>query len=306
MSADMSPAPNERELILRYATTCRECQAALPPRSRAVWDRVSKTARCVTCSAPAQQVAPAVERLLQPDPVDFGTAGASAQRLFEQKERRRRAQLRARWWVLAVTALVGALVGGWLGHKTQSSVALFVVVGAFLPVAKLVARPQHIAAWRTGAVGEQQVGRMLDGLRDEGVVPIHDRRVPNRRTNIDHIAVSPAGVFVIDTKNVAGRVSAGRNGLRVAGRRQDKMITGAQSQVAVVREALSQQGLDPTMVRGVLCFTKADLPWIRPSPGGVLLHYPRGLRKELRQKGVLAPERVQSIAELLARRLPPA
>ncbi len=139
---------------------------------------------------------------------------------------------------------------------------------------------------------------MLDSLSDEGILAVHDRRVPGRRTNIDHIAVSQAGVFVIDTKNLAGRVRAGA--------RQTKMVAGVQAQVAVVRKSLADQAIDPSVVRGVLCFTRADLAWFRPAPGGVQLHYPRGLRKELRQTGVLPSDRVIDLAELLARRLPAA
>jgi hypothetical protein len=267
-----------------------------------LWDAGSKKARCLSCAIPSQKVAEAVVVA----PPDYGTAGASAQRMYDRKEARRRAHLRANRWAIALLAVLGAAAGAWLGAKTDSNVALYAAIGAFLPVAKLVARPQHIAAWRTGAVGEQQVGRMLDGLRGEGIYSVHDRRVPGRRTNIDHIAVCPAGVFVIDTKNVAGTVVAGRTRLKVAGRHQDKMITGVQGQVAVVREVLVDQGLDATQIRGVLCFTRADLPWFRPSPGGILLHYPRGLRKELRRPGPLAPQQVTAIADLLAKRLPAA
>jgi hypothetical protein len=226
--------------------------------------------------------------------------------MFDRKDAKRRAQLRAQWWVTAALGIVGAVAGGWLGAKTNSNVALYAALGAFLLVAKRVARPQHIAAWRIGAAGEQQVGRMLDALHGEGILAVHDRRVPGRRTNIDHIAVCRAGVFVIDTKNVAGKVTAGRTSLKVAGRRQDKMISGVQGQVAVVRDALVGQGLDPAQIRGVLCFTKADLPWIRTSPGGVLLHYPRGLRKQLRRPGPLSPQQVTAITDLLAQRLPAA
>jgi hypothetical protein len=228
---------------------------------------MTKTARCLDCLVPRQGASGPAAAQSAPD-VDFGTAGASAQRLFDGKEARRRAHLRANWWSIALLAALGGMAGGWLGYKTDSSVVLYAAIGAFLPSIRLLARPQHITAWRTGAEGERQVGRMLDGLRREGIVAIHDRRVPGRRTNIDHIAVSSAAVFVVDTKNVSGRVSASRSGLRIAGRRQDKMIDGVQSQVAVVRDALSDQGLDPRLVRGVLCFTKADLPWLRPSPGG--------------------------------------
>jgi hypothetical protein len=113
-------------------------------------------------------------------------------------------------------------------------------------------------------------------------------------------------VFVIDTKNVAGKVTATRNGLRVAGRRRDGMVTGVQGQLAVVRQALDDQPLPMDAVRGVLCFTRADLPWLRPATGGIALLSPRGLARMLRGPGPLSPEQVQHLAMLLAQRLPVA
>jgi hypothetical protein len=301
------PGPDERELTLRYAATCRACQVALPPRARAIWDRASKTARCVTCAVPAQVDPPAAG---EPEPaaaVDFGMAGASAQRLFDAKEARRKQGLRRNWWVLAVMALAGVAVGGFVAHRLRTSVGLWAVVGGALPVVDLIRRPQHIDAWRVGAAGERAVGKMLDGLRVHGVVAIHDRRVPGRRTNIDHIAVAPTGVFVVDTKNVAGKVAASRSGLRVAGRHQDKMLDGVAGQVAVVQSVLDGAQLARVVARGVLCFTKADLPWIRPQPRGVPLLYPRGLRRALiKGDAVLTRDQVNAVATHLATKLPPA
>lgn len=69
--------------------------------------------------------------------------------------------------------------------------------------------------------------------------------------------VAPAGVFVVDTKNVAGTVSVGRNTIRVAGCRTDEMISGVQGQVAVVQEVVAQQMLRADCVGGLLCFTRA-------------------------------------------------
>lgn len=293
-----SPQPEERELTLRYATSCRACGVALSARTRAVWNRQTKTARCLACAVPAQAGPPRAEAVAPQHVPDFGIAGASAQRLFDKQEARRRERLRRSWWMLAIMAIVGAAAGGFIAHRVGFNAGLGAVIGAGLPVLDLLKRPQHIDAWRSGAAGERAVGEMLDKLRTEGVVAVHDRRVPGRRTNIDHIAVSPAGIFVIDTKNVAGRLRPGA--------RQNKMVAGVQAQVAVVREALADQALDPAVIRGVLCFTRADLPWFRPSPGGVQLHYPRGLRKELRQSGSLPPSRVMELADLLARRLPSA
>uniref|UniRef100_UPI003783E140 nuclease-related domain-containing protein n=1 Tax=Pseudolysinimonas sp. TaxID=2680009 RepID=UPI003783E140 len=58
------------------------------------------------------------------------------------------------------------------------------------------------AAWRAGAVGEGIVGRLL---AESGVRAIHDRRIPDSDANIDHLAVTSAGVLVIDAKNYRGR-----------------------------------------------------------------------------------------------------
>lgn len=308
MTDAAAPAHDERELTLRYAATCRLCQVALPPRSRAIWDRSTKTARCISCSVPVQSGPRAGEVAEPPMPVvDFGIAGASAQRMFDAKEARRKERLRRNWWVLAVMAIGGALVAGFIAHRLHASVALWAVVGAALPVLDLIKRPQHIDAWRSGAVGERAVGKMLDGLRAEGVVAIHDRRVPGKRANIDHIAVAPTGLFVVDAKNVAGKVAASRSGLRVAGRRQDKMLEGMTGQVAVVQRVLAEARLETVVVRGVLCFTKVDLPWFRPEPRGIALVYPRGLRRRLTKgDAVLSREQVNAIATLLATKLPPA
>jgi hypothetical protein len=208
--------------------------------------------------------------------------------------------------MVVLLSAVGAMGGAVLAAALHAQTILFVGLGAVLPVLKLLPTPQHIDAWRSGAAGEREVGARLDKLRSTGVLTLHDRRVPGRRTNIDHIAVAPAGVFVIDTKNVAGKVSPTRSGLRVGGRRRDEMVTGVQGQVAVVREALGDEVTALEAVRGVLCFTRAELPWLRPSPGGIALLNPRGLSRMLRRPGPLRPEQVHHVARLLAQRLPAA
>ena len=254
---------------------------------------------------PAQPQPPRLEGA--PLVVDFGVAGASARRLFDAKEAKRRERLRSRWWVVALIGVLGAIAGGFVAHSLQMSVTGGAVIGAALPVFDVLRRPQHIDAWRSGAAGERAVGAMLDQLRVRGVVAIHDRRVPGRRTNIDHIAIAPTGVFVIDTKNVAGKVVASRNALRVAGRRQDKMLAGVTSQVTVVQQILDGLQGVPAPARGVLCFTKAGLPWFRPQPCGVTLEYRRGLRRLL-TKGdpLLSRDQVNTIATQLAIHLPAA
>lgn len=40
----------------------------------------------------------------------------------------------------------------------------------------------------------------------EGVIALHDRRVPGTKGNIDHLAVGPGGVYIVDAKRYEGKV----------------------------------------------------------------------------------------------------
>jgi hypothetical protein len=77
-----------------------------------------------------------------------------------------------------------------------------------------------------------------------------------------------------------------------------------QGQIAVVRQALDDQPLSPDDIRRVLCFSRAELPWSRPTPGGIALLNPRGLARTLRRPGPLSPGQVHHLATVLAQRLP--
>src|SRR5690348_16911647 len=55
-----------------------------------------------------------------------------------------------------------------------------------------------------GAEGEEAVGELLEGLREQGWRVIHD--VSFGRGNIDHIIVGPGGIFTIETKSRGGKV----------------------------------------------------------------------------------------------------
>ena len=84
------------------------------------------------------------------------------------------------------------------------------------------------------------------------------------------------------------------------------MVTGVQAQVTVVRHVLDDQILSADAIQGVLCFTCADLPWIRPTREGIALLNPRGLSRTLRKPGSLSPDQVHHLATVLAQRLPVA
>ena len=41
------PAPDEKRMRLRYAGTCRACGVALPAKEYAIYEKSTKTVRCV-------------------------------------------------------------------------------------------------------------------------------------------------------------------------------------------------------------------------------------------------------------------
>jgi len=63
-----------------------------------------------------------------------------------------------------------------------------------------------------GKVGEMAVARKLNKL-PEGYAKLHNVIIPNGKTTsqIDHIVVSPYGIFVIETKNYQGLIYGGEN-----------------------------------------------------------------------------------------------
>lgn len=213
---------------LRYAGTCRVCEAPLPARTEAVYERASKTVRCVTHLD---------ETAVTGDTVDIGTPGASARHEFERRHRRREER------VLAEHPRIGKLMLA-LGDD-----------------------PQSTRAWQTGAIGEEALGRRLNELASERLLVLHDRRIPGSKANIDHIAVTPSGVHVVDAKRFKGRPALKVEGgilrprvskLLVGGRDRTTLVDGVLRQVEVVRSILG----DAVSVTGVLCFVDADWPLV--------------------------------------------
>lgn len=179
----------------------------------------------------------------------------------------------------------------------------------------LTDEPRSTTAWARGAAGERRVGAVLDGLADEGVAVLHDRHVRGQRANIDHLAVAPSGVWVVDAKAYRGRLSRRDVGgwfatdVRVLVGRRDvtDLVTAMQRQVDMVRAALGPAGAD-VPVHPVLCFVDAEWGRLaRPfAIGDVTVAWPRATARLIRRPGPLGPNRVAFLASTLDAALPPA
>jgi hypothetical protein len=176
---------------------------------------------------------------------------------------------------------------------------------------KVSRAPQRETAFRSGELGELAVGAMLDERAAKGpLMVLHDRRMPRGRGNIDHLAVAPSGVFVIDAKQYSGKVrvaDAGFRGLRlvIADRDRTKLLDGLDRRVSVVRDALAAHGHADVSGHGVLCFTTADLPRFKTlEVRGQFLLTRRGLGKRLDADGPVSAPAIEAVAHALATALP--
>jgi hypothetical protein len=186
------------------------------------------------------------------------------------------------------------------------------------PLVGILAGPkQSTEAWRRGADGEKQVGHWLDNAVGRHGVVLHDRALPSRRANLDHIAVVASGVWVIDTKHYRGRLErrelgrgwfVPRTRLFVAGRDQGHLVTAARRQQALVAEVLvaDDPGAAP-LVRAALCFTGVQVgPFARPfTLDGVLVTWPRAIARTLSASGPHDPGDLRALAARLGRAFPP-
>ena len=140
---------------------------------------------------------------------------------------------------------------------------------------------------------------------------LHDRRIPRSRANIDHLAVAPSGVWVVDTKRYKGRIRVakplfGEAKLVVAGRDRTKLVDGLLRQLELVRPVV-EAVLPSAPVRGALCFVEGDLPLLGTLEirGFPLLHR-RSLAKRINAPGPLGADEIASISAALARGFPAA
>lgn len=278
-----------KRMKLRYAGTCYKCDTSLPAKQEAYYDPSIKKVYCIECpievevvaetaanhslpaahtstvttpTVPEQELAPAGTESVQSGPPTFvhGEAGAAARLEHERRRAREEAKLRE------AHPHLGGLFWALNGESSQTKV------------------------WEKGAIGEEKLAKRLNAVQGPHLILLHDRRVPKSKANIDHIAVTTEGVWIIDAKRYKGRPERRTKGglfsprqeqLWVNGRDQTKLVSGVQRQMALVEDALERA----LPVHGVLCFIDSD--WgLLDSPftvQGVQVMWPKKLVKVLQQ-----------------------
>jgi Nuclease-related domain len=213
-------------------------------------------------------------------------AGQSAEREYAHRRQARQARIKARYGT--VGSIVAALAG----------------------------EPRNVQAWRQGAEGEAATARALAiRLARSDVIVLHDRRVRGRsRANIDHIAIGPTGVTVIDTKSSRGRVELAtvgiinrREQLVVNGRDRTSQLDSLQRQRQRVAGVLVQNDAGDVSVFGALCFPFMRREWLHYScarDGLITVDDPAHIAKHLKRSGPIGLAEIDRLADVLDTALP--
>jgi len=306
MAEQQLPEPSINVMRLRYAGTCA-CGIDLPAGTRAGYDRSARVVVCPDClerrvetvptieplvegEMAAEETEPHVELKMPPDQIDPGAAGASLRREYERRKAAREERVRT-------------------NHKRLGGLIL-----------ALSDEPATTRAFATGADGEERLAARLERDCMPDVLFLHNRRLGRSRRDgdIDHVAVTPSGVYVIDAKRYpnakvrvqrsGGIFSPVREQLMVGGRDRTKLLAGCAKQVEAVRSAMAEySGGDGVPVIPLLCFVDADLPlFSKMEIGGVRLLGPKGTIKVITSTGGLDAEARADLWRHLAKALPSA
>lgn len=288
-------------MAIRRPDRCVACGAELPAGTRVEWDDMARHVTCIDCVDAGHAAADGGDEQVEqvdvdglteepssetagPADIDVGVAGGSARVEHERRVAKREKWIEERWG----TGFVGKTV------KVFSE------------------DPQSTRAWKQGAVGEEKLAKLLESHLDERAVVLHDRKVPGTRGNIDHIAIGPSGVWIIDAKKYKGKVERRGNGgmfrsdfrLYVGGRDRSKLVDSMGWQFDAVRAVLPDTNIPVSLA---LTFVDAEWPILFRKPqrfGNVLVVWPRKLAELILVEDVLGQADVERVARQLAEALP--
>jgi hypothetical protein len=293
--------PTIKVMKLRYAGTC-DCGNEVAAGTRAGYDKAAKGVVCPDCLALPVQESPTAAVAEDDEPahraqvmgddevVEAGTPGASLRREYERRSAAREKRIREK-------------------HKRLGGLIL-----------ALSDEPTTTRAFATGADGEERLAARLERDCEPDVLFLHNRKLGKGRRDgdIDHIAIAPSGIYLIDAKRYpnskvriarsGGIFSPVREQLMVGGRDRSKLLDGCAKQVAALTVALSGHPLAASVpLKSVLCFIDADLPLFGTMEiNGVRLLGPKGTIKVITVEGDLDAEARASLHRHLAAALPSA
>jgi hypothetical protein len=236
-----------------------------------------------------------------------GRPGASAKAEYQ----RRRAAEWAGWartlpWRVAAVLAAGVAAGLFAAQAAPGRGGLGGVVVSVGLAWALRFRPSSDAlAWRRGVAGERRTARVLAPLERRGWAVLHDLAIPGSAANIDHLAIGPGGVVVIDSKQYRGRLRLDQDGLLWHGRRL--LVSQLRRVLWAADQADEVLGIADLTVGAIVAVHGASVPCGRLETDGVTVAAARRVPDLLRAlPPILGPERVAWLADRARLRFGPA
>jgi Nuclease-related domain len=163
-------------------------------------------------------------------------------------------------WRVAVVLAAGLAAGLVTAQAAPHLAALAPVVVAAGLGWRLRFRPSpDTRAWRRGAAGERRTARLLAPLERRGWAVLHDLAVPGCKANIDHLAIGPGGVAVIDTKQHRGRLRLDQDGIVWHGRQL--LVSALRRTLWEAFQADEVLGIAEVQVAAVVAIHGASVSW---------------------------------------------
>lgn len=262
--------PDDKRMRLRYTGTCRLCIRRIPAGEEAIYERDTRTVRCIDCTAEVTGVGE-------------GEAGASARREFDRRRVSREQRIRGAHPRLG--GLILALTDDPQSTKAWRSGAL----GEELLARRLTDLPDTFRILNDRRIRGTRANIDHIVVGPTGVWVIDAKRYAGKRPSL-HVE--------------GGIIRPRAESLRVGGRDRTNLVRGVQSQVEQVASALGEAA---PRVTGVLCFLEADWPMIGGSFSveGVHVLWPRLLLRRM-MDAPPQPIDVDLIHARLARAFPSA
>ncbi len=284
-----------RVLKLRRPDVCCVCGVSVAQGEAAWWDADAGVVTCLPCrESPESGVGPdgaeanattpvpsTFDRLPTFGAIDRGAAGGSAREEYERRHQGEIRRLEARW---------GRMAG----------------VAKFFHEDK-----QSTTSYAKGAEGERRAADFLEHIVGARGVVLHDRKVPGTQGNIDHLAIVPSGVWIVDAKKYKGKVEQRDAGgllkkdlrLYVGGRDRTKIAEGLGWQVLAVAKVLKDTN---TPIHPALLFVGSEWGlFAKPfQQSGALVAPPKKLEALIAAPGPLSGSVIDGVARTLARELP--
>jgi hypothetical protein len=195
----------------------------------------------------------------------------------------------------------------WFFHSPPQPIFFTVVAILFLAYGsyKIIQIQKSVEKMRLGRDGERIVGETLQDLIKQGCTVFHD--VIGKGFNVDHVVVSPQGIFVIETKTYKKppgnpKVSFDGNNIMIPGRRPDsKPIQQAIANADWIRKDVLYKGMEKSFpVTPVVVFPGWYVD--ETNSGHIWVLNNKGLAPRIsRESKALSPEEVYQVSWWISR-----